>query len=45
MDFALPEIGEGVYEAELIFGPYAPSRVRETPAEYGHSGSYWSRDQ
>lgn len=24
-----------VYEAELIFGPYEPSRVRETPAAYG----------
>jgi hypothetical protein len=34
-----------VYEAELIFGPYDSSRVRETPAEYGTSGRYWSRDQ
>ncbi len=34
-----------VYEAELIFGPYDPSRVRETPAVYGHSGGDWSRDQ
>jgi len=34
-----------VYEAELIFGPYDPARVREAPAEYGSSGGYWSRDQ
>jgi hypothetical protein len=34
-----------VYEAELIFGPYDPSRVRETPAAYGRSGADWSRDQ
>jgi hypothetical protein len=34
-----------VYEAELIFGPYDPSRVRETPAAYGRSGAHWSRDQ
>jgi len=34
-----------VYEAELIFGSYDPSRVRETPAAYGHSGAHWSRDQ
>ena len=27
------------YEASLIFGPYDPSRVRESPA------GYWSRDQ
>jgi hypothetical protein len=27
------------YEARLIFGPYDPSHVRETPA------GYWSRDQ
>ena len=26
-----------VYESELIFGPYDPSRVRETPAAYGTS--------
>jgi hypothetical protein len=31
-----------VYEAELIFGPYDPHRVRETRATYGE---YWSRDQ
>jgi hypothetical protein len=35
-----------VYEAELIFGPYDPFSVRETPAVYPASlGSYWSRDQ
>jgi hypothetical protein len=34
-----------VYEAELIFGPYDPSRVRETPAAYARSGGHWSRDQ
>jgi hypothetical protein len=34
-----------VYEAELIFGPYDPSRVRETPAAYERSGGHWSRDQ
>jgi hypothetical protein len=34
-----------VYEAELIFGPYDASRVRETPSDYGTSGRYWSRDQ
>ena len=34
-----------VYEAELIFGPYDPSRVRETPAAYAVSGGDWSRDQ
>jgi hypothetical protein len=34
-----------VYEAELIFGPYDPSRVRETPAAYGRSAPHWSRDQ
>jgi hypothetical protein len=34
-----------VYEAELIFGPYDASRVRETPLDYGTSGRYWSRDQ
>lgn len=34
------------YEAELIFGPYAPSRVGETAATYGVTGQpYWSRDQ
>ncbi len=34
-----------VYEAELIFGPYDPSRVRETPAAYAASGGDWSRDR
>jgi len=34
-----------VYEAELIFGPYDPARVREAPAGYGNSSNYWSRDQ
>jgi hypothetical protein len=34
-----------VYESELIFGKYDPSHVRETPAGYGTSGDYWSRDQ
>jgi hypothetical protein len=34
-----------VYEAELIFGPYVPSRVRETESDYGTSRRYWSRDQ
>jgi len=33
-----------VYEAELTFGPYDPSCVRETEA-YGRSGRYWSPDQ
>ena len=33
------------YEAELIFGAYAPSRVGETAATYGGaSRTYWSRD-
>ncbi len=29
--------GHNEYESELIFGPYDPSRVRETPAVYGRS--------
>jgi hypothetical protein len=34
------------YEAELIFGPYAPSRVGERPGTYdGGRLTYWSRDQ
>jgi hypothetical protein len=33
------------YEAELIFGAYAPSRVGETAATYGGgSQTHWSRD-
>ena len=34
-----------VYESELIFGPYDPSRVRETPRRMDSVGGYWSRDQ
>jgi hypothetical protein len=35
-----------VYEAELIFGAYAPSRVGETATQYGGaSPTHWSRDQ
>jgi 5-methylcytosine-specific restriction endonuclease McrA len=35
-----------VYEAELLFGAYDPSRVRETPAVYvTRSNANWSRDQ
>jgi hypothetical protein len=32
-----------VYEAELIFGPFDPGRVRETAQRYG--SVHWSRDQ
>ena len=31
-----------VYEAELIFGPDDPARVREAPAGYGNSSNCWS---
>src|SRR5260221_2478784 len=44
-NISLRRRAHNVYEGELIFGPYDPSRVRETPAVYGHSGGYWSRDQ
>ena len=34
------------YEAELIFGAYAPARVGEATATYGATPqTYWSRDQ
>jgi hypothetical protein len=44
-NIALPCRAHNVYEAELIFGPYDSSRVRETPEDYGTSVRYWSGDQ